>query len=55
MSVGDINSVADLLAKTSVVEETGLVTFSGRGLKLDNENDGEASIKKRRSFHRFDE
>lgn len=50
MSVGDINLVADLLAKTSVVEETGLLTFAGRGLKLDNENDAKEIVEALKSY-----
>lgn len=41
MSSGDdVGGIADLMAKTSVEEVVGLLSFANRGLKLDNESDG---------------
>lgn len=41
MSSGDaVGGIAELMAKTSVEEAVGLLSFACRGLKLDNESDG---------------
>ena len=42
MSVSDINAVIDQLSHTSV-DGGVILSFAGRGLKLDNESDGKLS------------
>jgi len=39
MSASDINAVVDQLSRASV-DGAAALSFAGRGLKLDNENDG---------------
>ena len=48
MSSTDISQVTDQLSKTTV-EDTGIISFAGKGMKLDTEEDG----KKTPQFHSF--
>ena len=45
MSASDISQVTDQMSKTTV-DDTGIISFVGKGLKLDTEEDG-------KSFHSF--
>ena len=47
MSSTDINQVTDQLSKATV-EDTGIISFAGKGMKLDTEYDGKKTSV---SFH----
>lgn len=51
MSSGDaVGGIADLMAKTSVEEAVGLLSFASRGLKLDDESDAKEIVAALKSF-----